>query len=401
MNTNKRICHSFLILLPAGIGDAVMIGLSSIDQIIKNNPETFGKIDIVCNDVQAEIFKHDPRIRHIIRVASSIFPTPDIRTWMKAVFLQPAAHELLQIIRRQHYEAVFPGNTTPFFYMRICVPIIHINGLKLLKDFLALRHHAEVPYSKIVRQIINAHFGNILPEPTLGEEIPLYIGSQDIQKAIIEVQSIKERSSLPAKSCQLMVVAPDTASVVTRPPTELLATGIADALVRNPHIIVHILPGYTDQHAAANLYHALWSRFGSRISMQPSQPRPTLLEITALIDQAHVFITGDTGVMHLAVTRKKLREDEDTQILPQNATKIITLFGGTNPGLFGYSNQSIILGKGRKEQVRLVPGILKEAYYRKNQRLFEHISPQLLADTIIHQLKHAVTLQFSSTAGIE
>src|SRR5881398_2393513 len=92
MNTNKRNCHSFLILLPAGIGDAVMIGLSSIDQIIKNNPETFGKIDIVCNDVQSEIFKHDPRIRHIIRVASSIFPTPDIRTWMKAVFLQPAAH---------------------------------------------------------------------------------------------------------------------------------------------------------------------------------------------------------------------------------------------------------------------------------------------------------------------
>lgn len=364
-----------------------MIGLSGIDQIIKNESKSLGKIDIVCNDVQAEIFKADPRIRHIIRVSSSIFPTPDIRTWMKAVFLKPEARELLQILHRQHYEAVFPGNTTPFFYMQIRSRIIRINSLKVLQDFIALRRHAEIPYSQIVRRIINAHFGNILPEPTIGEEIPLYIGSQDIQKAIIEVQSIKECSGVPLKRCRLVLVAPDTSSAVTRPPTELLAMGIADAMTRNPYLIILILPGYTDQHAAENLYHALWARFNSRIHIKPSHPRPTLLETTALIDQADVFVTGDTGVMHLAVTSKKVREDENTQILPRNATKIITLFGGTNPGLFGYSKQSIILGKGRKEQVRLIPGIFKEAYYYKNQHLFEHISPQLLAETIIDQFQ--------------
>jgi ADP-heptose:LPS heptosyltransferase len=387
MNKNKQICHSFLLLLPAGIGDAVMIGLSSIDQIIKNDPKSLGKIDVVCNDVQAEIFKADPRIRHIIRVSPSIFPTPDIKTWMKAVILKAEARDLLPILHCQRYEAVFPGNTTPFFYMQIRSRIIRIYSLKVLKDFIALLRHAEIPYSQIVRQIINAHFGNILPEPSIGEKIPLYIGPQDIQKAIIEVQSIKERSGVPAKSCRLMVVAPDTSSAVTRPPTELLAIGIADAMARNPHLIVLILPGYTDQHAAENLYHALWARFGSRIHIKLSRPRPTLLEITALIDQADVFVTGDTGVMHLAVTRKKVHEDENMQILPRNATKIIALFGGTNPGLFGYSKQSIILGRGRKEQVKLIPGIFKEAYYYKNQHLFEHISPQLLAETIIDQFK--------------
>jgi ADP-heptose:LPS heptosyltransferase len=92
-----------------------------------------------------------------------------------------------------------------------------------------------------------------------------------------------------------LLVAPDTASVVTRPPTNLLATSIAAALERKPHLIVYILPSYTDNNATARVFPALSPGFDHRIFMLPAEPSPTLIEITALIDQADVFVTGDTG----------------------------------------------------------------------------------------------------------
>jgi hypothetical protein len=183
------------------------------------------------------------------------------------------------------------------------------------------------------------------------------------------------------------MIAPDTSSIITRPPTSLLAAGVGAALLRQHDLLACILPGYTDIHAAENLYKALSPRFYNRIFMMPSEPPPSLLEITMLIDQADVFITGDTGTMHLAVTTRKLREGENTRFYPRNAPNTIALFGGTNPGLHGYSQQTIILGRGRKEQAALTPGIFKEAYYHKQRNFFDHISSQQLTDTIIRQLE--------------
>jgi hypothetical protein len=120
--------------------------------------------------------------------------------------------------------------------------------------------------------------------------------------------------------------------------------------------------------------------------MVPYEPRLSLLETAALIDQAAIFITGDTGTMHLAVAIKKLRE-EDCGYSPRNSRKVIVLFGGTNPALHGYSKQSIILGRGRKEQAALVPGVFKEAYGGKQRNFFDHIAPQQMADAIISHLE--------------
>jgi hypothetical protein len=120
--------------------------------------------------------------------------------------------------------------------------------------------------------------------------------------------------------------------------------------------------------------------------MAPQDPPLSLLETTALIDRAEIFITGDTGTMHLAVAVKKLRED-DGGYSPRNSRKVIALFGGTNPGVHGYSKQTIILGRGRKEQSSLVPIVFKEAYDGKIRNFFDHIAPHELTDAIVNQLE--------------
>ena len=77
---------------------------------------------------------------------------------------------------------------------------------------------------------------------------------------------------------------------------------------------------------------------------------------------------------------------QDT-VRPGNVTKVIALFGGTNPGLYGYSARTEILGRGRKEQRSVRPGLLKEGYDPKGREYFNHIPPEELQDAILRGLE--------------
>src|SRR5207248_4773420 len=111
----------------------------------------------------------------------------------------------------------------------------------------------------------------------------------------------------------------------------------AEALRNCLDLIVCILQGYTDASVAQNLLEVLTGEFEGRIFLMPAEPRARLLDVVAFIDQSDMFITGDTGVMHLAVATKKLKERDNATYYPNNSVKIIVLFGGTNPSFYGYS----------------------------------------------------------------
>lgn len=180
----------------------------------------------------------------------------------------------------------------------------------------------------------------------------------------------------------IIVVAPDTASVVTRPPTPLLATSLAMVLRQSPRTLLVILPGYTNPQAPEQLLNALAPDFGERVTLLPAEPRLSLLETAALVDQADVFVTGDTGVMHLAAATKRLATDDDQAHLLRNIKNTVVLFGGTNPDFYGYPRRTVVVGRGRTEQSSLRPGFSKEAYNPKCRDLFDHIAPSQVADAI-------------------
>ena len=115
----------------------------------------------------------------------------------------------------------------------------------------------------------------------------------------------------------------------------------------------------------------------------PAEPKHSLLELAAFIDQSDVFVSGDTGVMHLAAALKKIKQPANKGFSPRNAVKIITLFGGTNPALHGYCTRTIILGRGRKEQARFSPGEAKDLYHPGSKKLFDHIPPQEFTGAIL------------------
>jgi glycosyl transferase family 9 (putative heptosyltransferase) len=251
---------------------------------------------------------------------------------------------------------------------------------------LRLRAFQAISKRMLIRWIINKHFGWNTHSTEVDATILLYICPGHIEKARHKIINMKQQANFQHEQCSLLMIAPDTSSEVTRPPTSLLAEGVAGALKSNQSLFVVIMPSYTDQYASSHLLQALTPTFPGRIFHMPAEPRHSLLELAALIDQSDIFVSGDTGVMHLAVTTKKNRQAVKEELSPRNTVKIITLFGGTNPALYGYGTRTIILGRGRKEQARLTPGMAKESYHPNGKNLFDHIPPQQLRGAILYCL---------------
>lgn len=376
----------FLITLDVGIGDAVAMGLSAVDQIIRHDPTAWGTIDVLCNTFQSEVYAYDPRINRIIQTDITFFPSYNVSTWYKAIMLDAKASSVVDFLRGRCYEAVLPSVVAPPLYFGLGSHIMFPDWFKLGNIYLGLHKHEITPLTRVAREMVSRSFGSTLPASIDTEEVLLYIGSEQIQKARKAVATIKERSSIAGEDYQLLVVAPDTASIVTRPPTHLLATALAEALTKCPNLIVSILPSYSEKTASEKLWHALAPSFDGRIFLLSAEPRATLLETTAFIDQADIFVTGDTGVMHLAAATKILKPGDDPGFSPRNALKTIALFGGTSPAYFGYSQRTMIVGRGRKEQMALRPGIFKDSYDPKGRDLFDHITPEQLAQAIVSQV---------------
>jgi ADP-heptose:LPS heptosyltransferase len=380
----------FLVTIPPGIGDVVSVGLSALDQIIKNDPDAQGKVDILCNAQQAEILRYDPRINRLIIADAALFPTAGSGTFLRGVFLSEKLAPLILFLQNNKYTAVFPGIPAPAFYSRLRLPLMPPNLAELGKDLLALRTENR-HISTIIRKVINAYFGDMLPPPGQDEEIKLFIHPDDIRRAQLLATDLRRRLAHIQGKNLLLIVAPDTSSDITRPPTELLADGIATALAQEQRLAVGILPGYTERYASTRLFNALSSHFPNRVEQLSCNLVPTLLATTALIDQADIFLSGDTGVMHLAVATKVLPKPAD--ITPGNAVKIIVLFGGTHPGLYGYSTRTTILGRDRKEQKTLSPGIAKEFYDPREANLFDHIAPHQLTAAILQTIQRCQPIE--------
>jgi ADP-heptose:LPS heptosyltransferase len=382
---NREDRPRFLLVPDVGIGDAVAIGLSAVDQIIRNEPDACGTIDILCNRVQAQIFAHDPRINRVIVTDCVFFPGQHISQWLRGVVLDATAAQLIAFLQKRRYQAILPGVVAPGLYFRLHAHLMYPNIPKLAKDIFFPRLHADLSMRQVARQMVDRYFGKRTPMDALDHEVLLYVGCKQIQKARGSMTRLKKRAA--GEYCKVLLVAPDSASVVTRPPTCLLAEALSEVLEQCSDLVVCILPGYTDRECAGKLWHALTcnDERAGRVFLLPPEPRLPLLELAALIDQADIFLTGDTGVMHLAAATKRVAGNY-SEFAPRNTIKIIALFGGTNPSFYSYRNRTTIIGEGRDEQKAFRPGFSKEGYEPKGRDLFDHISPKQVAEAIIAHL---------------
>jgi ADP-heptose:LPS heptosyltransferase len=148
--------------------------------------------------------------------------------------------------------------------------------------------------------------------------------------AVDEARRFAEEAGLPAGK-PIVMLNPDAASPFTRIPDEILAELLA-LLVRLDAVIL-VGAGHSEagigQRIVATLPPSLLS--GTRIV-----PASLSLEaFTALVDLCDVFVTGDTGPMHLAAARKLSRSGRHHF---RNRTAVLSIFGATPARLSGYDS---------------------------------------------------------------
>ncbi len=162
----------------------------------------------------------------------------------------------------------------------------------------------------------------------------------------------------------LVMLNPDASSRFTRPPLDLQVS-LLKRLLSLP-VTVILGAGHTWPGIEQRLLTSLRPTQRDRVRVLPaSMP---LDGYTALTDACDIFITGDTGPLHLAAARK---EGGGRAVAWRNRTAIVSIFGATPVRVYGYAS-------GR-------PGFLPA-----NQRApsFAHVAPSPCRNlTCIH--KHA------------
>jgi ADP-heptose:LPS heptosyltransferase len=157
--SGKADTPAYLITMYKGIGDAIAFVLSAIDQINENDPSADGKIDVLCNHIQAEIFEHDPRVNRLFRASESLFNRPELSNWLQGVIPDTETSELVRFFRNRKYTAVFPGMILPGFYSRLHVPVMSPNWLELDKNLLDLRAHFHTTTNPGDSQLVRPELG--------------------------------------------------------------------------------------------------------------------------------------------------------------------------------------------------------------------------------------------------
>src|SRR5579863_2864960 len=141
----------YLITFDKGIGDAVAIGLSAVEQIIENDAAAYGAIDVLCNEVQSDIFRYDPRINRIVQTPLAFYPSREAASWLKFFRPEAKAVALMRYLRGRRYEAVFPGIIAPALFYRLGARIMYPHIPRLVYDLFIAGARVDKPLRVLVR----------------------------------------------------------------------------------------------------------------------------------------------------------------------------------------------------------------------------------------------------------
>jgi ADP-heptose:LPS heptosyltransferase len=305
----------FLVVADLNIGDAVIAwnGIYALKEIF---PES--KIDYVVKKSTGNIVNGYPEIDRVYPIFNgSPYPCKDELLALK------------QIVKNSNYDVIL--NFSPMINKKIF-------GNKYVIDYSIMANgllNNEFNFESVNNITYQAYsfIRNIFRDyQSIGQSSD-FSGSTIYlpNKAVLRAENFLISHGLDPSATKIMIN-PDASSLFTRIPFNLQL----QILKRLSELDCQILlgSGHVEKYIEQRLICALTKSEREKIVIIP---RSIELDVyTALIDFADIFITGDTGPLHLAAARKYLQEDLTAL---RNQTAVFSVFGSTPPRIYGYDSQ--------------------------------------------------------------
>ena len=309
----------FLVIPDTHIGDAVMMQ-SSLIALRDLFPDA--EIDYVVNRTAAPLIEGNPDAARVIPVYSNgQFPS------------STEVETLREIIRKGRYDLCV--NICPFLEKRDLAPpdqsvVRFLNHAPTLlrneNDSAQINHFSYQTY-RFVRDVL------LMAAQPVREDQFRGVRTTYSDDAIESAGRYAGEVGMSSRS-RVIMFNPDSASKFNLMPFEsqarllgLLASGTS------PDITILLGAGHTEAGIGERLAGTVPSPFRSKVRIIP---RTMPLEVfSALIDFADVFISGDTGPLHLAAARRYSRSGHHQF---RNRTAVLSFFGATMPRMSGYDS---------------------------------------------------------------
>lgn len=319
---NRRVVQSlkafrrFLVIPDIHIGDAVMTQ-ASISAVRDLFPDAH--VDYVVNKAAYPLIEGNPEVTRVL-------------PFFTGGFFPSAANlaELRDLVKSEPYDLCL--NFSPFIKDKEIVPdghgILNIMSyapviIRNEKDTARINHFIYHDY-RFTRDLLSIVAQPVRKEAFRG--VRLTLTDSAIEQAGRFASDTGLSSAMPT-----VLYNPDGASRFTRMPFEKQADLLA-RLVRLEALIL-LGAGHTEAGIGERLKASLPVLFRSKVKIIPSD---VPLEVfSALIDFSDVFISGDTGPLHLAAARRYSRSGG---FVFRNRTAVLSLFGATPARMSGYDS---------------------------------------------------------------
>jgi ADP-heptose:LPS heptosyltransferase len=308
--------RSFLVIADTHLGDAVM-AQSSLTALRDFFPDA--RIDYVVNKTAASLIDGNPDVSTMLPIFSGgIFPSRDN---------VDALHE---ITRAGSYDLCI--NFSPFIEDEdIAQP-----GQRILRF---MSHTAQLLRNENDPEAINhfiyqgyAFVRNLLMTvaPPVRNDAFRGVRTTYSDRAIEDARSfVRDCGIVPGRP--VILYNPDTAGRFTLMPFETQVALLARLAELDATILMGV--GLTEAGIGHRLRDTLGENHRQKVRMIPAGM--ALDTYGALIDSADVFITGDTGPLHIGASRKSSRTGQRAF---RNHTAILSFFGATTPRMSGYDS---------------------------------------------------------------
>lgn len=380
--------NKILVIVDINIGDAVLLQ-NSIKIIRYNFPDA--QIDYTCNRQGGELISELPAVDNIYQVFNGGgIPSGNDLKKLKEIIILNNYDLILNLSPFLNKKSLQFGGNVIQLYILLSAYIFHL--LRIKTEQIHISYIIYSFFNDFLKPVCTRNLRDAIgivkdSSQSMINGNLVYLSHDAIQTA----NEFLQKHNIYSMD-RLLLFNPDATVKYSMIPFEIQIQMLKKILVSDDIDYVLIAAAYTNPGLEEKILRCLPEELHGKIIIVPHM---ALSAYSALIDLCDVFLTGDTGPLHIAASWKEPLDEKDQL---KNRTVVISIIGPTNSRLFCYdstkpghlpANQDapskVFVGEAL---CRNISCLNKTGKTCKEVRCFRDIDPDKISSYIISYFHH-------------